>query len=134
MNAGKKDMSEKRILMAGNEAIAEGAIQAGLKFYAGYPITPQNELTAYMAEQMPKRNNVFIQAESELPWNQPEAGRHLVYGGLSAARSDRQYDARRPGIGEYLSVAVGLFPGDKRRRPWRLPYCCTCTIFGPGML
>jgi 2-oxoglutarate/2-oxoacid ferredoxin oxidoreductase subunit alpha len=59
-------MAEKRILMAGNEAIAEGAIQAGLDFYAGYPITPQNELTAYMAEHMQERGKVFIQAESEL--------------------------------------------------------------------
>ncbi|MCM8780683.1 MAG: 3-methyl-2-oxobutanoate dehydrogenase subunit VorB [Candidatus Omnitrophica bacterium] len=59
-------MMTKRILMTGNEAIAEGAIQAGCRFYAGYPITPQNELTAYMARRMLQVKGIFIQAESEL--------------------------------------------------------------------
>jgi 2-oxoglutarate ferredoxin oxidoreductase subunit alpha len=55
-----------KILMTGNEAIAEGAIRAGCRFYAGYPITPQNELTAYMAKRMPQVGGVFIQSESEI--------------------------------------------------------------------
>ncbi len=49
----------------GNEAIGEAAIQAGCQFYAGYPITPQNELTAYMAKRMQEEERIFIQAESE---------------------------------------------------------------------
>jgi len=53
-------------LLSGNEAAAEGAIRAGCRFYAGYPITPQNELIAYMADQLPLRGGVFVQAESEL--------------------------------------------------------------------
>ncbi len=53
-------------LASGNEAIAQGALDAGCRFYAGYPITPQNELTAYMAAQMAPAGGVFIQAESEL--------------------------------------------------------------------
>ncbi len=52
--------------MTGNEAIAQGALDAGCRFYAGYPITPQNELIAYMAKHMPEAGGVFIQAESEL--------------------------------------------------------------------
>ncbi len=56
----------KTVLMTGNEAIAEAAVRAGCDFYAGYPITPQNELTAYMAKRMPEEKRVFIQAESEL--------------------------------------------------------------------
>ena len=53
--------------MTGNEAIAQGAIDAGCRFYAGYPITPQNELIAYMALHMPQsQDGKFIQAESEL--------------------------------------------------------------------
>jgi len=59
-------MMAKKILMTGNEAIAQGAIDAGCTFYAGYPITPQNELIAYMAEHMHTAGKVFIQAESEL--------------------------------------------------------------------
>jgi len=56
----------EKILISGNEAIGEGAIQAGCFFYAGYPITPQNELTAYMAKRMPEEKRIFIQAESEI--------------------------------------------------------------------
>ncbi len=69
---------DKRILISGNEAIAQGAIDAGCSFYAGYPITPQNELTAYMANKMPKAGGVFIQAESEL------AAVNMVYGAAAA--------------------------------------------------
>ncbi len=56
----------KKILMTGNEAVACGAIQAGCRFYAGYPITPQNELIGYMARRLPEVGGIFIQAESEL--------------------------------------------------------------------
>ncbi len=52
--------------MTGNEAIAEAAIQAGCRFYTGYPITPQNEIPAYMSRRMPEVSGIFIQAESEL--------------------------------------------------------------------
>ncbi len=57
---------KNRILITGNEACGEGAIQAGCRFYAGYPITPQNELTSYMSKRMDEVGGVFIQAESEL--------------------------------------------------------------------
>ena len=56
----------KKILISGNEAVAAGAIQAGCRFYAGYPITPQNELIAYMAKFMPEAGGIFIQAEAEI--------------------------------------------------------------------
>lgn len=57
---------QDRVLMTGNEALAEGAIRAGCHAYYGYPITPQNEITAYMARHMPKHGRIFIQAESEV--------------------------------------------------------------------
>ena len=57
-------MAEK-VLMKGNEAIAEAALRAGCLHYFGYPITPQTELTAYMAKRLPKTEGcVFLQAES----------------------------------------------------------------------
>lgn len=59
-------MSEERVLITGNEAAAEAAIRVGCRHYYGYPITPQNELTAYMARHMPEAGGTFIQAESEL--------------------------------------------------------------------
>ena len=59
-------MAEK-VLMKGNEALAEAAIMAGCKHYFGYPITPQTEVAAYMAKKMPKtEGGVFLQAESEI--------------------------------------------------------------------
>ena len=66
-------MAEK-VLMKGNEAIAEAAIRAGCLHYFGYPITPQTELAAYMAKRMPKIGGVFLQAESEI------AAINMVYG------------------------------------------------------
>ena len=72
-------MTEK-MLMAGNEALAEAAIRAGCRFYFGYPITPQNELTAYMAKQMPKAGGTFIQSESEI------AAISMVHGTAAAGK------------------------------------------------
>jgi 2-oxoglutarate/2-oxoacid ferredoxin oxidoreductase subunit alpha len=72
-------MAEKKIVMKnGNEALAEAAIQAGCRFYAGYPITPQNEIPEYMATRMQEVNGVFIQAESEI------ASVNMVYGASAA--------------------------------------------------
>ncbi len=53
-------------LMKGNEVCGEAALQAGLRFYAGYPITPQNEIPEYMSKRSKDFNSVFIQAEAEL--------------------------------------------------------------------
>jgi len=61
-------------LMRGNEAIAEGAIRAGCRFYTGYPITPQNELFEYMAKRMPQAGGIFLQSESEV------AGINMIWG------------------------------------------------------
>lgn len=82
-------MAKTKVLMSGNEAIAEGAIQAGCSFYAGYPITPQNELITYMAKHMPSR--LFIQAESEL------AAINMVYG-ASAAGARAMTSSSSPGV------------------------------------
>ena len=68
----------QRILMKGNEAIAEAAIRAGCRHYFGYPITPQTEIAAYMAKKMPKIGGVFLQAESEI------ASINMVYGAAAA--------------------------------------------------
>ena len=79
-----------KILLSGNEAIAQGAIQAGCSFYAGYPITPQNEIIAYMAKHLPAKG-IFIQAESEL------AAINMVYG-ASAAGARAMTSSSSPGI------------------------------------
>ena len=83
-------MSE-RVLMKGNEAIAESAIRAGLDCYFGYPITPQNELIAYMAAHLPEKGRTFIQAESEV------AAINMVYG-AAAAGARAMTSSSSPGI------------------------------------
>ncbi|MGN1113811.1 MAG: 3-methyl-2-oxobutanoate dehydrogenase subunit VorB [Oscillospiraceae bacterium] len=67
-----------RVLMKGNEALAEAAMRAGCKCFFGYPITPQTEISAYLAKNMPKHNGVFLQAESEV------AAINMVLGAASA--------------------------------------------------
>lgn len=70
-----------KVLMKGNEAIAEAALRAGCLHYFGYPITPQTELTAYMAKRLPKtEGGVFLQAESEI------AAINMVYGVASTGK------------------------------------------------
>jgi 2-oxoglutarate ferredoxin oxidoreductase subunit alpha len=61
-----REIMGKKILLKGNDVMAEAAIQAGCRFYAGYPITPQNEVPEYMSRRMPQVGGTFIQAESEL--------------------------------------------------------------------
>ena len=59
-------MSERRVLMEGSHAIAEAAIQAGCRFYAGYPITPSTEILEYMSFRQPQVGGVCMNAESEI--------------------------------------------------------------------
>ena len=95
-------MTEK-VLMKGNEAIAEAAILAGCRFYFGYPITPQTEVAAYMAKRMPKIGGTFLQAESEV------AAINMVYG-VSSAGKRVMTSSSSPGISlksEGLSYLAG---------------------------
>ncbi len=79
------------VLMKGNEAIGEAAIIAGCRHYFGYPITPQNELPAYMAMRLPKVGGTFIQAESEV------AAINMVFG-ASAAGARAMTSSSSPGV------------------------------------
>lgn len=83
-------MSEK-VLMKGNEALAEAAIRAGCRHFFGYPITPQTELAAYMAKTMPKVDGTFLQAESEI------AAINMVLG-ASAAGVRAMTSSSSPGV------------------------------------
>lgn len=100
-------MSE-RILITGNEACAEAALRAGMHFYAGYPITPQNELIAYMAEHAVPRGRVFLQSESEL------AAINMVFG-AAATGARAMTSSSSPGISlkqEGISYMAGArLPG-----------------------
>ena len=83
-------MAEK-VLLKGNEALAEAALRAGCRCYFGYPITPQSEIAAYMAKMMPKLGGTFIQAESEI------AAINMVLG-ASAAGARAMTSSSSPGI------------------------------------
>jgi 2-oxoglutarate/2-oxoacid ferredoxin oxidoreductase subunit alpha len=84
-------VSEEKLLMSGNHALAEAAIRAGCKFYFGYPITPQNEVPEYMSREMPGRGGTFVQAESEL------AAINMVLG-ASVAGARAMTSSSSPGI------------------------------------
>ncbi|MEG1751071.1 MAG: 3-methyl-2-oxobutanoate dehydrogenase subunit VorB [Raoultibacter sp.] len=100
-------MAEK-VLMKGNEALAESALRAGCRFFFGYPITPQTELAAYMSKRMPKNGGTFLQAESEI------AAINMVYG-ASAAGARVMTSSSSPGISlksEGISYMAGAdLPG-----------------------
>lgn len=72
----------ERVFMKGTEAIAEAAVRAGLRFFAGYPITPQNEIPEYLSRRLPMVGGTFVQGESEV------ASINMVYGaGSTGTRS-----------------------------------------------
>lgn len=100
-------MTEK-VLMKGNEALAEAAIRAGCRFFFGYPITPQTELAAYMSKRMGKAGGVYLQAESEI------AAINMVYGAAAAGKR-AMTSSSSPGISlkaEGISYMAGAdLPG-----------------------
>lgn len=92
-----------KVLMKGNEAIAEAAIKAGCLHYFGYPITPQTEIAEYMAKRMPKVGGLCLQAESEV------AAINMIYG-AAASGTRCMTSSSSPGISlksEGISYIVG---------------------------
>ena len=83
-------MAEK-VLMKGNEAFAEAVIRGGVRFYFGYPITPQSEIPEFMSRELPKRGGKFLQAESEL------GAVNMAYG-CGAAGGNAFISSSSPGI------------------------------------
>ena len=91
------------ILMKGNDAVGEAAVIAGCHYYFAYPITPQNELAAYMAKRLPDVDGTFLQAESEI------ASINMVFG-AAAAGGRAMTSSSSPGISlkqEGLSYLAG---------------------------
>lgn len=81
----------RKVLLKGNQVMAEAAVMAGCRFYAGYPITPQNEVPEYLSSLMPKAGGTFIQAESEI------ASINMLFG-ASAAGVRCMTSSSSPGI------------------------------------
>ena len=97
-------MGEKRF-MKGNEAIAEAAVRGGCRFFAGYPITPQNEIPEYLSWRLPEVGGDFVQGESEI------ASINMVYG-AAAMGTRAMTSSSSPGISlktegiSYLAAAM----------------------------
>jgi len=106
----------ERILMRGNEALCEGAIIAGCKYYFGYPITPQNEIPAYMANRLPEVGGVFLQAESEIAsinmiWGAGCAGKRAMTSSSSPGISLMQEGISYLAGAELPAVIVNMVRG-----------------------
>jgi 2-oxoglutarate ferredoxin oxidoreductase subunit alpha len=146
-----------KVLMSGNAAIGEAAIRAGCACYFGYPITPQNELTEYMAYHLSRRPGcTFIQAESEI------AAINMVYGAsaacqlpavivnmsrggpglgsIAAAQSDYHQATHGGGHGDYRTIVLGPSSvqelADLTYRAFEMSdkYLVPVIILGDGML
>lgn len=107
-------MAEKT-LMKGNEALAEGAIRAGCRFFAGYPITPQNEIPEYMSWRLPQVGGAFVQAESEV------SAINMIYGaGATGVRcmtssSSPGISLKQEGISYCAGADLPVFIGNVMR-------------------
>lgn len=97
------NQQRRKVFISGNEATAEGGIAGGCRHFFGYPITPQNKIPEYMAEELPKIGGVYLQAESEV------AAINMVYGAASAG-ARVMTTSSSPGIAlmqEGLSYCLG---------------------------
>ena len=110
-----------KVLMKGNEAMAEAAIQAGCQAFFGYPITPQSEIPEYFARELPKRGGLFLQAESEL------AAMNMVMG---ASASGARVMTSTSGPGYCLKLETLAAMTLTRPSDWVLPGRCWINRIG----
>lgn len=144
----------KKILMKGNEALAEAAVRVGCRLYCGYPITPQTEIMEYLSGRMPQVGGSYIQAESEV------SAISMLFGAASTgyrvitASSGPGFSLKQEGISyncipepsgsycrclslrkrfrAYFSGTGRLFSGNQGRRSWRLSAPCIGTSHDSG--
>ncbi len=106
----------KIMLMQGNEAIARGAIDAGVNFFGGYPITPSTEIAEICSVELPKRGGKFIQMEDEIASISSVIGASLAGAKAMTATSGPGYSLMTEGIGfakmaEVPCVVVNVMRG-----------------------
>jgi 2-oxoglutarate/2-oxoacid ferredoxin oxidoreductase subunit alpha len=93
------ETSRKTVLMQGNEAVALGAMDAGVNFFAGYPITPSTEIAEILSEELPKRGGYFIQMEDEIASICAIIGASLAGAKSLTATSGPGFSLMQEGIG-----------------------------------
>ncbi len=91
-------------VMTGNEACAEGALAAGLTFFAGYPITPSSEIAEVLSYELPKRGGKFIQMEDEIASMGAVIGASLAGAKAMTATSGPGFSLKQENLG-YASMA-----------------------------
>jgi 2-oxoglutarate ferredoxin oxidoreductase subunit alpha len=120
LEASHPEAQSEKTVMRGNEAVGEGAIRAGCRYFFGYPITPQNELFEYMAKRLPEVGGIFLQSESEL------SGINMLFG-AAAGGARGMTSSSGPGfvlMGEGLTTLAAA----------QLPAVIVCvTRSGPGL-
>src|SRR5450756_95126 len=108
-------MSEKMVLMQGNEAVAEGAIAAGVRFYAGYPITPSSEIAEIMARRMPQVGGTFMQMEDEIASIMAIVGASMAGKKVLTATSGPGFSLMQEGLGYACMVEAPIVILDSMR-------------------
>jgi 2-oxoglutarate ferredoxin oxidoreductase subunit alpha len=103
------------VLMQGNEAVAEGAIAAGVRFYAGYPITPSSEVAETMARRMPEVGGTFIQMEDEIASIMAIVGASLAGKKVLTATSGPGFSLMQEGLGYACMVEAPIVILDSMR-------------------
>lgn len=99
LNELQRDLERKTIIMQGNEAVAYGALDAGVNFFAGYPITPSTEVAEILSAELPKRGGTFIQMEDEIASICAIIGASLTGAKSLTATSGPGFSLMQEGIG-----------------------------------
>ena len=94
--------------LSGNEAVAKAALDSGLKFYAGYPITPSSEIMHYLARELPKNGGMFIQSEDELAAINMVVGAALAGVKSMTATSGPGFSLMQEGLGYAVMVEAPI--------------------------
>ena len=117
---GTQEKSPGRVLtgvhfMLGNYAVAEGAIAAGCNFFAGYPITPANEISERMSKRLPEVGGIFVQGEDELASIYALAGASLAGAKAMTATASAGFNYMQEGLGYCYTIEAPLVVVDVQR-------------------
>ena len=105
----------KMFFWSGNMAVAEGALKAGVNFYAGYPITPSSDLMEYMARKLPEHGGIFIQGEDEIASINMLIGASIAGAKAMTATSGPGYSLMQEALGLAVMLEVPLVIVDVMR-------------------
>ena len=120
IRANQLDAWEKRVdsgvhFMLGNYALVEGAISAGCNFFAGYPITPANEISERMSQRLPQVGGQFVQGEDELCSIFALAGASLAGGKVMTATASAGFNYMQEGLGYCYTIEAPVVVADVMR-------------------